>query len=209
MRPFTPEDFAQCWRAVNEMVPITQGATLGAQLQRHVCVPGGWHADDGRERNQRIVDSSWLVADARGRRGQKLAEWMTHGESEWDVRQVNLHRFHRFQTTKLCVRDWQQELHRVVGDRASAPAAEQTARRAFVAVSLERWQSLGTSFTSFAGWSCRTGASRTRACWRNTRSRFQSARVGRVSIWSRIQGAEHLETRENVALFDLTRAFGV
>ncbi|NJN93512.1 MAG: FAD-binding oxidoreductase [Anaerolineales bacterium] len=40
---------------------------------------------------------SWLTHA--GGVGKTIAEWMTHGETEWDMRQVHLHRFHDFQNT--------------------------------------------------------------------------------------------------------------
>jgi glycine cleavage system aminomethyltransferase T/glycine/D-amino acid oxidase-like deaminating enzyme len=204
LRPFTPEDFTHAWSQVNKLLPMTQGADLTRKFNGMFAFPvdGMPVLGESQVKGFWTAVGSWITHA--GGVGKSIAEWMVHGESEWDLRQCNLHRFQSFQTTKsyidlICNLNY-TELYYVTHPR-KPPSIPRDVR---LSPFHSRWQSLGTNFTVFAGLELPN--------WCEENARLLEAHDHKIperngwagEYWNRIQGAEHLETRENVAIYDLS-----
>jgi glycine cleavage system aminomethyltransferase T/glycine/D-amino acid oxidase-like deaminating enzyme len=204
MRDFTPEDFDDCWKQSVNLMPALDGAQLtrkfngifafpvdGMPIMGETPVKGLWAAC-----------GSWLTHA--GGVGKCMAEWMTHGDTEWDMRQVNVGRFHRFQSTREFVSIISDknyaEIYEIVHPRQPLSRPRNVRLSPFH----ERWQSLSTSFVNFAGIELPNWCEQNARLLEKYEDDIPARNGWAAEYWSPIQGAEHLETRNNVALFDLT-----
>jgi len=112
-KPFTPEDFTAAWQQAQTMIPALRQAELetkfngifafsidGYPIMGQSPVKGLWAAV-----------ASWLTHA--GGVGKSMAEWMTHGETEWDMRQTTIDRFLPYQTTQsyldiVCAKNYRE-----------------------------------------------------------------------------------------------------
>jgi len=204
LRPFTPEDFTKAWAVVNNLLPATRGAALPTRFNGLFAFPvdGMPLLGETRVKGCWVALGAWLTHA--GGVGKSIAEWMTHGETEWDMRQCHVERFQPFQTTRkylevVCDKNY-AELYDISHPR-KAPSSPRNVR---LSPFHARWQALRVAYTVFAGLEL--------PHWFEDNARLLEqyddrlpARTGWAGEhWSRIQGAEHLATRDNVALFDLT-----
>jgi dimethylglycine oxidase len=136
--------------------------------------------------------------------GKCLAEWMTNGDTEWDMRQTNVRRFHDFQTTdkyvSLVTKKNYREIYDVIHPRQPISEPRNVRLSPFDA----RHRALGASFTAFAGLELPNWYEANAGLVEKYKSQIPDRTGWEAIFWSPIQGAEHLETRNNVALFDLT-----
>lgn len=204
LRPFTPEDFTRAWGQVQKLLPALRGATLtrsfnglfafpvdGMPLVGETQVPGLWTAV-----------GSWITHA--GGVGKSVAEWLTHGEAEWDMRQVHVRRFHGFQTTRayinvVCNKNY-AELYDIVHPRQPLSRPRDLRLSPFHA----RWQALGAVFTPFAGLELPNWFEANAPLLETYGRRIPERSGWAAEHWSRVQGAEHLATRDNAALYDLS-----
>jgi glycine cleavage system aminomethyltransferase T/glycine/D-amino acid oxidase-like deaminating enzyme len=204
LRAFTPKDFVLCWDAFTNTVPLAKNARLAKSFNGMFAFPvdGMPMMGESAVKGLWTAVGSWLTHA--GGVGKMLAEWMTFGESEWDARQVNLHRFHRFQTTKQYVsvigdKNY-NEVWEIVHPRQPLSKPRDVRLSPFHA----RWQSLSTSFTSFAGIELPNWCEQNAGLLEKYDDQIPERTGWASAYWSRVQGAEHLATRESVALYDLT-----
>lgn len=149
-----------------------------------------------------VAAGSWLTHA--GGLGKTVAEWMTTGETEWDVRQIDVNRFHGFQTTPrfievVCKKNY-AEIYDIIHPREPITEPRNVRLSAFD----QRHRENGAIFTTFAGLELPNWFESNR----DLVEHFEAAipeRTGWASEhWSPIQGGEHLATRERAGLFDLT-----
>jgi glycine cleavage system aminomethyltransferase T/glycine/D-amino acid oxidase-like deaminating enzyme len=204
MRAFRPDDFDRCWAQMLKLMPALHGAAFtrafngmfafpvdGMPILGETGITGLWTAI-----------GSWLTHAAGV--GKCMAEWMTHGETEWDMRQCNVQRFHRFQSTRefvevICDKNY-AEVYEIVHPRQPLSKPRDVRLSPFHA----QWQSLSCSFTTFAGLELPNWCEQNAGLLEKYDERIPERSGWAAQHWSRIQGAEHLQTRETVALFDLT-----
>lgn len=204
MRDFTPEDFEQCWAQAGKLMPALRGAQFARKFNGMFAftVDGMPIIGETNIKGLWTAIGSWLTHAAGV--GKSVAEWMTHGEAEWDMRQCNVHRFHRFQTTRefvevICDKNY-AEVYEIVHPRQPLSKPRDVRLSPFHA----QWQALSASFTTFAGLELPNWCEQNAGLLEKYEDRIPARSGWAAQYWSRIQGAEHLETRENVALFDLT-----
>lgn len=203
-RPFTPEDFGSAWAQAQTLLPALRGADLAVSFNGLFAFPvdGMPILGETHIRGLWTAVGSWITHA--GGVGKAIAEWMTHGETEWDMRQVNVRRFHPFQTTRayvdvVCNKNY-AELYDIVHPRQPISKPRQVRLSPFHA----RWEALGATFTTFAGLELPNWFD-ANTPWLEKYAAKIPARSGwAAEHWSRLQGAEHLATRDAVALFDLT-----
>ncbi|MEM7530760.1 MAG: FAD-dependent oxidoreductase [Chloroflexota bacterium] len=204
MHPFTPEDFAGPWRQATNLIPALKGKELTHSFNGMFAFSVDGYPIIGETQIKGVWSAvaSWITHA--GGVGKSVAEWMTNGDTEWDMRQCTIDRFADFQTTQryidvVCTKNY-REVYDLVHPRQSISEPRNIRLSPFHA----RHEALGATFTAFAGLELPN--------WFESNTRLLEKyndqipeRDGWYALeWSRIQGAEHLETRENVALFDLT-----
>ncbi|MFT5241612.1 MAG: heterotetrameric sarcosine oxidase gamma subunit [Candidatus Promineifilaceae bacterium] len=207
IHPFTPDDFfGEPWEQAQRVLP----AFKSAELDMETAINGMFaFSIDGMPiigpspvRGFWTAVASWLTHA--GGVGKSVAEWMVHGESEWDMRQAHISRFHPFQTTEafttVITKKNYREIYDIIHPK-QPPTEPRDVRRSPFA---ERLNELDVEYTAFAGLELPN--------WFNANEPLLEKYAGRVparegwaaEYWSPLQGAEHLEMRENVGLMDLT-----
>ena len=205
---FTPQDFeGEPWEKAQRLFPMLRGTDFntyprringlfafsvdGMPIMGPTAIKGAW-----------VATGSWLTHA--GGVGKSIAEWMTAGETEWDMRQVDVNRFHPFQTTprfieRVCNKNY-AEIYDMIHPRE--PISEP--RNVRLSPFHERHLENGAVFTTFAGLELPNWFESNRALTPEYQNRIPSRRGWAAVHWSPIQGAEHLRTRESAGLFDLT-----
>ena len=203
--PFTPEDYeGKPESLAHRLIPAFKGKSFvdsfngmfafpidGYPMIGETTIGGFWTAV-----------GSWLT-HAPGV-AKCLAEWMTHGDTEWDMRQVNVRRFQDFQTTdkfiSVVTKKNYREIYEVIHPRQPITEPRNVRLSPFDA----RHRALGADFTVFAGIELPNWYEANQPLVEKYKTQIPQRSGWEAMYWSPIQGAEHLETRNNVALFDLT-----
>ena len=203
VEPFTPEHFDVAYEesvrllppvrdrvdfstAVNGMFSFTPD--MGSIVGESADVRGFW-----------ICEAVWVTHA--GGMGRMVAEWIVQGEPSMDMAEADANRFYPFMTTAPYVRARGAQQYREVYDIIHPLQQMSAPRELKVTPFHRRQQELGAEFFSGAGWE--------RPQWFEanhvlTRAPWESRTGWAAMNWSPAVGAEHLATRERVALFDIT-----
>lgn len=205
INPFTPDDLTDCWTRAQEIFPALQGKQITRAFNGIFAFPVDGYPMLGEAQGIQglwTALGSWLTHA--GGVGKAIAEWMTHGESEWDLRQVNLHRFHDFQSTPTYLWQVSGKNYREVWDPGHPRQPLSEPRNVRLSPFAPRLDALGASYTTFAGLELPNWFEANRPLLDKYSAQIPERSGFAADFWSPIQGAEHLATRDNVALFDLT-----
>lgn len=207
MRPFTPKDFfGEAFQRASRLLPMLRGAGPDDYTRTFngifaFSVDGMPIMGETRTKGLWTAVASWLTHA--GGVGKCLAEWMTTGEAEWDMRQVHVHRFASFQATRkyidtVCNKNY-AEVYEIIHPRQPMSKPRDVRLSPFHV----RHQELQASFTTFAGLELPNWYEANARLLEKYDNQIPQRTGWGAEYWSRIQGAEHLATRDNVALFDL------
>lgn len=205
MNPFTPVDFAQSWERAQKIFPAFRGRQITRAFNGIFAFPVDGYPILGEAQTVKgfwVATGSWLTHA--GGVGKSIAEWMTHGETEWDMRQVHLHRFHAFQNSAAFVLAVSGKNYREVWEPGHPRQPLSEPRNVRLSPFAPRLDALKTVYTTFAGLELPNWCEENARLLEQYDDRIPNRSGFAGQFWSRIQGAEHLATRENVALFDLT-----
>ncbi len=203
--PFTPRHFEKGLAAAGELLPCLKGAELTRRfnglfsfttdgfpvLGESPRVPGFWSAQ-----------AVWITHA--GGVGQAVAEWLVRGEPGVDLRECDIRRFHPHAHTRPYVRARAAQQYREVYDIIHPRQQIASPRDLRLTPFHPRQRELGAAFFESAGWE--------RPQWYESNAGLLdslevkgTARSGWEAVeWSPVVAAEHVATRERVALFDLT-----
>lgn len=208
IHPFTPADFeGEAWDKARRLFPLlakTDFRTYPRAINGIFAFP----VDGMPIVGPTPIDGVWVAAGSwlthAGGVGKTLAEWMTEGDTEWDVRQIDVNRFHTFQSTprfieKVCNKNY-AEIYDIIHPRE--PISEP--RDVRLSPFHRRHQERGAVFTTFAGLELPNWFESNRGMVKRYRDLIPQRDGWSAVHWSPIQGAEHLATRDGVGLFDLT-----
>ncbi|MCL4857943.1 MAG: FAD-dependent oxidoreductase [Caldilineaceae bacterium] len=205
MNPFTPDDFTQSWQRAQEIFPAFRGRQIMRAFNGIFAFPVDGYPILGEAQTIKgfwVATGSWLTHA--GGVGKSIAEWMTHGETEWDMRQVHLHRFQGFQNTHAFIMAVSGKNYREVWEPGHPRQPLSEPRNVRLSPFAPRLDALNTVYTTFAGLELPNWSEENARLLEKYDDRIPDRTGLAGQYWSRIQGAEHLATRENVALFDLT-----
>ena len=151
MHPFSAEDFTEAWQLTTDMVPVLKGAQLttkfngmfafsidGYPIMGESQVPGFW-----------VAVASWI--SHAGGVGKSMAEWMTYGETAYDMRQTSIDRFVPHTLTQKYITTVTEKMYREVYDIVHPRQPPSEPRNVRLTPFYSRHQALGCSFTAFAG----------------------------------------------------------
>lgn len=206
IQPFTPDDFfAEPWQRAKEVVPSLAQAT---QFSGQINGMFAFSIDGMPIIGESKVDGLWLaiaswITHAAGV-AKSVAEWMVHGETEWDMRQCHAHRFLPFAVTGSYVTSVTKKNYREVYDIVHPKQSPSEPRNVRMSPFRARLEAMGVEYTAFAGLELPNWLEENGRLLEKHDDRIPHREGWGAQYWSRIMGAEHLETRENVALFDLT-----
>jgi glycine cleavage system T protein len=136
--------------------------------------------------------------------GKAIAEWMTEGEPDTDVHEADISRFHEYATSKYYVQRTVAQQYREVYDIIHPMQQMEHTRNIRLAPYHKRMKNLGGYFFESVGWE--------RPQWYEINARLLPQYADHIPerkgwealYWSPIQGAEHLATRERVAMYELS-----
>jgi dimethylglycine oxidase len=202
--PFTEEHFEKPWRDAVEILPALKGAGWASRINGMFSfTPDGLPVmgESSEVRGLWIAEAVWVTHG--GGVGKEIAEWMVEGEPSVDLRECHLDRFEPHARSSAYVRARGAQQYREVYDIIHPLQPLEQPRPLRVSPFHRREQELGAVFLEGRGWERphwfaenepllgERGPIRMRSGWA---ARF----------WSPIAGAEHLVTRERVALYDMT-----
>jgi heterotetrameric sarcosine oxidase gamma subunit len=200
--PFTPEHFREPFEQVSEVFPMVRGRPIvesfngmfsftpdgNPLLGPHPEVEGLW-----------LAEAVWITHA--GGVGKAMAEWMTQGYPELDLREADLSRFHRHALTPSYIRvrgdESYRNVHVIVHPAEPLKRPRDLRRTPFY----ERYAAERAVFIEMGGWE--------RAAWCEANAGLEEpdvpARSGwAAQYWSPVQAVEHLRTRAAAALFDMS-----
>jgi len=205
---FTPDDFTgEPWEKAQRLFPMFRGTDFnlyprringlfafsvdGMPIMGPTAIRGAW-----------VATGSWLTHA--GGVGKSIAEWMVAGETEWDMRQVDVNRFHQFQTTprfieRVCNKNY-AEIYDIIHPREPISEPRNVRLSPFHVRHVEN----GAVFTTFAGLELPNWFESNGPLVEQYGELIPARRGWSALHWSPIQGAEHMRTRESVGIFDLT-----
>ena len=203
VEPFTPEHFGVAYdesvrllptvrdrvdfsTAINGMFSFTPD--MGSIVGESADVRGFW-----------ICEAVWVTHA--GGMGRMVAEWIAQGEPSMDMAEADANRFYPFMTTAPYVRARGAQQYREVYDIIHPLQQMSHPRELKLTPFYARHRDLGAKFFSGAGWE--------RPQWFEanhvlTGAPWESREGWAAMNWSPAVGAEHVATRQRVALFDIT-----
>ncbi|MBI3241113.1 MAG: FAD-dependent oxidoreductase [Chloroflexi bacterium] len=205
MHPFTPEDFAGPWEHFQKLAPALKGINSFIKSFNGMfafSVDGMPIIGESHVKGLWVATGSWLT-HAPGV-AKCAVEWMTSGETEWDMRQVHLHRFQTHVTTRnfmdrISLKNY-REIYEIVHPRQ--PLSEP--RNVRLTPFYPRHKDLKASFTAFAGIEVPNWNEENTRLLEKYEDKIPARSGWAAEYWSPVAGAEHLATRESAGLFDLT-----
>ena len=136
--------------------------------------------------------------------GKAVAEWIVNGEPTTDLRECDIRRFHPHAYTRPYVRARAAQQYREVYDIIHPRQQMENPRNLRLTPFFARQQELGGVFFENAGWErpqwydCNQGLLDSLTVTGETRTGWEARE------WSPTVAAEHVATRERVAMFDMT-----
>ena len=203
-RAFTPEHFEVAQRATDELLPPLRGKRFVAAFNGYMAFSNDLNPILGQTRIRGLWAALGVWVTHSGGVGKAIAELMTTGECEWDLREADINRFHPHDYTKRYMRARIDRQYQEVYDIVHPLQQMEKPRDLRLAPFQSRLAEQGGVCFSSAGWEVPQ--------WYEANARLLEEyddliprREGWAARhWSRIQGAEHLATRARAGLFNLS-----
>jgi dimethylglycine oxidase len=201
--PFTPEHFADARDATNTVMPPLRDIALEDEFNGHFSFsPDGYPllGPSSLVRGLWLAEGIWVTHA--GGSGRAVAQLLTGGRSDIDLRQCSPDRFQRHAVTRAYVRARGKQQYREVYDIIHPLQQMEHPRGLRCLPYHQRMEEAGAEFVESAGWE--------RAQWyASNESLPEPPHVQRRDPWasrhwSPIIGREHHATREACGVFDLT-----
>ena len=202
--PFTAEDFAEALAIAQESIPALKGVSFPYQINGmfSFSVDGLPILGETSLKGFWVAAAVWLTHA--GGVGQALAQWLTRGQPEVDMRAVNVNRFLPYQKTKRFIQIACAKSYAEVHDIIHPAQWTSKPRNIRCTPFYERHQTLGAIFTPSAGLEIPYWLEENRPLLEKYDQQIPDRMGWGAKYWSRIQGAEHLALRDSVGLLDLT-----
>lgn len=207
MRPFTPEDFSEAWTLAQEVVPMIRGQEPEFDLSFNgmfaFSVDGMPIIGESKEiKGMWSANAGWITHA--GGIAKSVAEWMTTGETEWDMRQCHLYRFQDFVTSptfveKITSKNY-REIYEIIHPNQPTTEPRDVRHTPFHARHLKE----GASFGTFAGFELPNWFESNASLVEKYQAQIPERTGYDADFWSPIVGAEHLAVRESAGLLDVS-----
>jgi glycine cleavage system aminomethyltransferase T/glycine/D-amino acid oxidase-like deaminating enzyme len=208
LMPWTPRDFDVAEAEAARLLPALKGRMRPEDSSRSINGMFSFTPDAasvvGESANVRgvwVCEAVWVTHA--GGFGQQVAEWMVNGESSYDLAEADANRFYPYATTPPYVLERGKQQYREVYDVIHPRQQPARPRKLRLSPFFARHEELGAQFVVGAGWE--------RPQWFEANgslvpsdARWLRRDEWAARLWSPIEGAEHLATRNGVALFDIT-----
>jgi dimethylglycine oxidase len=208
LMPFTPADFDEAEAEAERLLPALTGRMRPADPSRSINGMFSFTPDAGSivgesatVRGVWVCEAVWVTHG--GGMGRQVAEWMVTGEPSYDPAEADVNRFYPYQTTPPYVLERGTQQYREVYDILHPRQQMRRPRGIRLTPFFAHHEGLGAEFVVGAGWerpqwfAANASLVPSDAPWRE---RDEWA----ATLWSPIEGAEHLATRSSAALIDIT-----
>ena len=203
--PFIPKHFEKAREAAGELMPSLRGVGLKRTLNgifsfttdglpvlgESPQVKGFWSAQ-----------AVWITHA--GGVGQAVAEWIVNGEPTSDLRECDIRRFHAHANDRSYVRTRAAQQYREVYDIIHPRQQIAEPRNLRLSPFHSRQCELGAAFFESAGWERPEWYAANEGLLDEFAVRGTERNGWESRDWSPTIAAEHVATRERVAMFDLT-----
>jgi glycine cleavage system aminomethyltransferase T/glycine/D-amino acid oxidase-like deaminating enzyme len=200
--PFTPDDFMPAWRDGVDLMPALQGAEFTRAINGIFSfTPDGFPilGESTKVRGFWVAEAIWIT-HAVGV-AKSVAEWMVEGVPAIDLRQCDVERYEPYALSPSYVMQRSMQAYIEVYDIKHPLEPMAAPRPMRVSPFYPRERELGGTFLEAVGWE--------RPQWFEANSHLVEGRPipprsgWEARYWSPIVGAEHLVTRERVAMYDM------
>ncbi|VEP12599.1 Dimethylglycine oxidase [Hyella patelloides LEGE 07179] len=201
---FTEEHFQAAWQSTIELLPSLAETELPYKINGMMSfTPDGFPVigESSKVKGFWVAEAVWVTHG--GGVGKVVAELLTTGIPSLDLHECDINRFPQVTQSREYIWESAAQQYRDVYDIIHPQAQPKTQYRQLrLSPFYPRLQELGAVFFTSAGWE--------RPQWFESNAKLLEKysipqREGwSAQNWSPIQGAEHLATREGVALYDLT-----
>jgi dimethylglycine oxidase len=208
LMPFTPSDFEAAEAEAERLLPALTGRMHPSDPSRSINGMFSFTPDAGSivgesaaARGVWVCEAVWITHG--GGMGRQVAEWMATGEPSYDLAEADVNRFYPYQTTPPYVLERGKQQYREVYDILHPRQQMRRPRGLRLTPFHARHVDLGAEFVVGAGWerpqwfAANAPLVPPGAPWRD---REEWA----ATLWSPVEGAEHLAARANAALIDIT-----
>jgi glycine cleavage system aminomethyltransferase T/glycine/D-amino acid oxidase-like deaminating enzyme len=201
--PFDPDAFVPSWQAAVALMPALAHVDIASAINGMFSfTPDGFPllGESERLRGFWLAEAIWITHA--GGAARAVAQLMTNGRAERDLRECAVDRFEPFATTGAYVRERGAQQYREIYDVIHPLQPLERPRPLRRTPFYERQRELGAAFFESRGWESPRWY-KANACLVD---RYEAPpRTGWAGqFWSSIAGAEHLATRERAGLFDMT-----
>jgi glycine cleavage system aminomethyltransferase T len=207
LMPWTPRDFDVAEAEAARLLPSLAGRMRPSDASRSINGMFSFTPDAGsivgesaKVRGFWICEAVWVTHG--GGMGRQVAEWMALGEPSYDLAEADANRFYPYATTPPYVLERGKQQYREVYDIIHPLQQMTSPRRLRLTPFSSQHRELGAEFFSAAGWERPHWFEGNRELLRG--DPWEDRDPWAARFWSPIVGAEHLATREGVALFDIT-----
>jgi glycine cleavage system aminomethyltransferase T/glycine/D-amino acid oxidase-like deaminating enzyme len=201
---FSPESWEACRRASEELLPALVGAAYARQVSGFIAFSSDLFPIIG----QTSVRGLWAALGAwithAGGVGKSIAELMVHGETEWDLREVDINRFHPHDYTRAYMRARIDRQRQELCHIAHPLQPLKTPRNVRQAPFHPRLVEQQAVFSTNAGWEAPQWYEANAPLLEEYDAHIPHREGWAARHWSRIQGAEHLATRHRAGLYNLS-----
>ena len=201
--PFDAEAFIPAWEAAVELIPALRQVEIASAINGMFSfTPDGFPllGESDRLRGFWLAEAIWITHA--GGAAKAIAQLMTDGRADADLREGDVNRFDAYATTDAYVRERGAQQYREVYDVIHPLQTLEQPRPLRRSPFFGAQRDLGAVFFESRGWEAPR--------WYEANARLVDRyeiplRTGWAGkFWSPIAGAEHLATRERAALFDMT-----
>ncbi|MEJ7841934.1 MAG: FAD-dependent oxidoreductase [Rubrobacter sp.] len=202
LMPFTPEDFEGPWEESRRLLPALRKAEIerGINGLFSFTPDGGSLLGESKEvRGFWMAEAIWVTHAAGAAR--MIAEWMTDGAPGIDPSGLDAHRFDEYQKSPAYVLARSSQSFQEVYDIIHPQQPMEEPRPLRTSPFYLRQRELGAYFLEASGWERPQWYGANESLLADYDIPEMEEWAGRY--WSPIVGAEHLATRERVALFDM------
>lgn len=202
--PFTPEDFADARQIAEASIPALRDVDYPYKINGmfSFSVDGLPILGESQIAGLWVAAAVWVTHS--GGVGKAMAEWMTTGESEVDMRSLDINRFLRYQKTArylhiACAKNY-AEVHDIVHPAQWPSKPRNILHTPFYA----RHTAKNAVFTPSAGVEIPYWLGENQRLLEKYEDQVPDRSGWSAMYWSPIQGAEHLAMRESAGIIDLS-----
>lgn len=202
--PFTPEHFPAAERAAVKLLPALAGRRYVKQFNGMFTFTIDGYPIMGESAAKGLWAAVGIWVTHSGGAGKAIAEWMTHGETEWDMREANIARFHPHASSRVYVHARCAQQYREVYDVIHPLQQMENPRPLRLSPFHDRLRAQGAVFFESAGWEVAQWYGANEPLLERYGDRIPQREGWSARYWSPIEGGEHLHVREHVGLFNLS-----